>query len=212
MPIYQLRIILHYYCIRDSKIGIRFVDWHHDNMSQEFKQKLEKVVEYLRGEVAGLRAGRATPALVEDLEVDYYGAKPALKALAAISIPEPRTISIQPWDKTALPSIEKAIQSSSLGLNPIADRDIIRLTIPSLTEERRKELLKLLGKYLEEARIKVRVLREEMLKEIDRKEKSKEISENEKFRQRAEAQKQVDEVNKRIEELGKAKEKEVQTV
>jgi len=159
-----------------------------------------------------LRTGRATPALVEDLEVDYYGAKTPLKAMAAISSPEPKQLVIQPWDKNAVQPIEKAIQSSSLGLNPVTDRDVIRLSIPSLTEERRKELTKLLGKHLEEARIQVRREREDALKEIERREKAKEISEDEKFRQKSEVQKQVDEINKKIEGMGSAKEKEIMTV
>ena len=159
-----------------------------------------------------MRTGRATPALVEDLEVDYYGAKTPLKAMAAISSPEPKQLVIQPWDKNAVQPIEKAIQSSSLGLNPVTDRDVIRLSIPSLTEERRKELTKLLGKHLEEARIQVRREREDALKEIERREKAKEISEDEKFRQKSEVQKQVDEINKKIEGMGSAKEKEIMTV
>ena len=179
---------------------------------QNFKKDLEKVVERLKGEVTGLRTGRATPALVEDMEVDYYGTKTPLKALASISSPEPRTLVISPWDKNAIQPIEKAITSSSLGLNPITDRDAIRLSIPSLTEERRKELTKLLGKHLEEARIHVRREREDALREIDRREKVKEISEDQKFRERNEVQKAVDEINKKIEDMGAAKEKEIMTV
>ncbi len=178
----------------------------------DFKQKLDKIVEYLRGEISSLRTGRATPALVEDLEVDYYGAKTPLKAIAAISSPEPRTLEIKPWDKNAIQPIEKAIQGSSLGLNPVTDRDTIRLSIPSLTEERRKELTKLLGKYLEDARIKIRQERESVLREIDRKEKAGELSEDERFRQKNEAQKIVDETNKKIEDAGASKEKEIMTV
>ena len=178
----------------------------------DFKQKLDKIVEYLRGEISSLRTGRATPALVEDLEVDYYGAKTPLKAIAAISSPEPRTLEIKPWDKNAIQPIEKAIQGSSLGLNPVTDRDTIRLSIPSLTEERRKELTKLLGKYLEDARIKIRQERESVLREIDRREKAGELSEDERFRQKNETQKIVDEANKKIEDAGASKEKEIMTV
>lgn len=179
---------------------------------QELKQKLEKIIGRFKGEVASLRTGRASSALVEDLEVDYYGSKTPLKAVASISSPEPRTIVIQPWDKNAIQPIEKAIQASSLGLNPITDRDAIRLSIPSLTEERRKELAKLLGKHMEEARIHVRKEREDTLREIDRMEKAKEISEDQKFRKKNDVQKIVDETNKKIEEIGAAKEKEILTV
>lgn len=175
----------------------------------DLKQKFEKIVEHLRGEVASLRTGRATPALVEDLEVDYYGTKTPLKAIAAISSPEARALVIQPWDKNAIQPIEKAIISSNLGINPVTDREVIRLAIPALTEERRKELVKLLGRYLEDARIRVRKDREDILRETDRREKAKEISEDEKFRQKSEVQKQVDEINKKIEDLGSAKEKEI---
>jgi len=178
----------------------------------EFKSKLEKIIEHLKTEIASLRTGRASPALVEDLEVDYYGTKTPLKAVAAISSPDPKQILIQPWDKNAVQPIERAIQSSSLGLNPITDKDSIRLSISPLTEERRRELTKILGKHLEEARIQVRREREDVLKRIDTKEKAKQISEDEKFRQSKEAQKVVDEINKKIEDMGKAKEKEVMTV
>jgi len=179
---------------------------------QDFKQKLEKIIEHLKSEVVSFRTGRASPALVEDLEVDYYGAKTPLKALASISAPEPKQLLIQPWDKNAIQPIEKALQSSSLGLSPVTDREAIRLSIPVLTEERRKELIKMLKRHLEDARIQMRRAREEMLKEVERKEKTKEISEDEKFRQKNEVQKIVDEMNKKIEELGAAKEKEITTV
>lgn len=179
---------------------------------QDFKLKLDKIIERLKSEITFLRIGRATSALVEDLLVDYYGSKTPLKAVASISSPGPRELLIQPWDKGSMQAIEKAIQASKLGLNPIADREVIRLSIPPLNEERRKELIKILGRYLEDARIQVRREREEILKDVDRKEKAKEISENEKFRQKNEVQKIVDEVNKKIEEIGLAKEKEIMTV
>lgn len=178
----------------------------------EFRQKLEKITEHLKNEVASLRTGRATPALVEGLEVDYYGSKTPLKAIAAISVGGPKELLIQPWDKNAIQPIEKAIQSSSLGLNPSTDRDAIRLIIPQLTEERRKELVKFLGRYLEDAKIQIRKEREDLLKDVERKEKAKEISEDEKFRQKNDVQKVVDEVNKKIEEIGSLKEKEIMTV
>ena len=178
----------------------------------QFKEKLEGILQRLKSEIASLRTGRATPALVEDLEVDYYGSKTALKTVASISSPDARQLVIQPWDKNAMQPIEKAIQSSNLGLNPIAEKDIIRVAIPSLTEERRKELVKLLGRHVEDARIQVRKEREEALREIDRKEKSREISEDEKFRQKNEVQRIVDEANKKMEESARAKEKEIMRV
>lgn len=176
---------------------------------EALKEKMNKIVEYLKGEIAGLRTGRATPALVEDIVVDYYGAKTPLKALASISTPEPRQILIQPWDKNALQPIEKAIQSSQLGMNPVADGNGIRLALPQLTEERKKDLVKVLRQKLEDSRIAVRKAREEILKETDEKEKKKEMSEDEKFRKKQEVQKLVDEVNKKIEEMGEQKERDI---
>lgn len=172
------------------------------------KTQLEKIVSDFKSETATLRTGRATPALVEDLEVDYYGAKTPLKALASISSPEARQLVIQPWDKNAVQPVERAIRESSLGLNPAVDRDSIRLMIPPLTEERRKELLKLLGRYAEDARIHVRQAREDAVKELDK----RGASDDEKFREKQDIQKQVDEANKKIEEAVLGKEKEIMTV
>src|SRR3989338_6791365 len=135
------------------------------------KEKLNKVIEYFKGEIAVLRTGRATPAVVENLPVDYYGTKTPLKALASISTPDPRQILIQPWDKGALQPIEKAIQSSQLGLNPVVDGVYIRLNLSQLTEERRKDLIKILGQKAEETKISVRKAREEGLRVVDDAEK-----------------------------------------
>ena len=179
---------------------------------QDLKQKGSSIIEHLMSEISSLRTGRATPALIENLEVDYYGTKTPLKAIAAISNPEPRMLTIQPWDKGAMQQIEKAIQMSPLGINPVADRDMIRLSIPPLTEERRKELTKLLGRFIEDARIKVRKEREDELRAVDIRFKHKEISEDERFRYRSDIQKQVDEINKKIEDIGMAKEKEIMAV
>lgn len=176
---------------------------------QDLKQKGISVIEHLMSELSSLRTGRATPALIENLEIDYYGTKTPLKAIAAISNPEARTLTIQPWDKGAIQAIEKAIQMSPLGINPVADRDMIRLSIPSLTEERRKELTKLLGRFIEDARIIVRKEREDALRAVDHQLKAKEISEDERFRHRNDIQKQVDEINKKIEDIGIVKEKEI---
>lgn len=176
------------------------------------KPKLDAIAERLKQNLTAIRTGRATPALVDGLEVDYYGAKTPLKSVAAISAPDARQLIIQPWDKSILPAIEKAIQTSSLGLAPIADKDRIRITLPTLTEERRRELLKFLGREVEDARIRVRQAREDALREVDRAEKAKQISEDEKFRQKNEIQKQVDGVNRNIQELESLKEKEIMTV
>ena len=173
--------------------------------------KLDKVLADLKADVSSLRTGRATPALVEDLAVEAYGVVQPLKALAAISTPEGRQILIQPWDKSLLPVIEKAIYSSPLGLAPIADKDTIRLSLPTLTEERKRELVKLLREKLESSRIQVRRARDEAMKAVDAREKAKEISEDEEFRQKQEMEKAVGEYNKKIEELGASKEREIMT-
>ncbi|TSC78428.1 MAG: ribosome recycling factor [Parcubacteria group bacterium Gr01-1014_33] len=178
----------------------------------DLKQQLQKITEHLKREIASLRTGRATPALVEDLEIDYYGSKTPLKAIASISSPDPKQLVIQPWDKNAIQPIEKAIQTSSLGVNPIAEKDAIRIAIPALTEERRKELAKLLGRSVEDARIQVRKHREDALREVDRNAKDKVISEDQKFRGKNEVQKIVNEANEKIDEMGKTKEREIMTV
>ena len=178
----------------------------------DLKQKLDAVFDRFRHETASLRTNRASPALVEDIPVEYYGIRTPLKALASISSPGPRELVIQPWDKTVLPAIENAIQSSPLGLAPIADRDSIRLSVPLLTEERRRELVKLLHRHLEDARIAVRREREDALRAIDRRQKAGEISEDARFRERGETQKIVDEANKKIEDASAAKEREIMNV
>ena len=159
-----------------------------------------------------LRTARATPALVEDLEVEQYGSKVPLKTIASISNPEPRALVIKPWDKSTIPAIEQAILRSPVGLNPITDREAIRLSIPPLTEERRRELAKLLGRRAEDARIKIRQIREDELSELDLLYKAKEISEDEKFRRKNELQKKVDEANRKILETAAHKEKEIAAV
>lgn len=176
---------------------------------EDLIKKLDEIFTGLKTETASLRTGRATPALVENLEVEAYGSKQPLKTLAAISIPESRQVAIQPWDKSLIPAIEKAIQSSSLGLNPVADKDIVRLPIPPLTEERKKDLVKILREKMEQARIQVRRLRDEVMKEIDIEEKAKNISEDEEFRKKQEVEKKIGEENEKIEKLGAAKEKEI---
>lgn len=175
----------------------------------DLRSKLDKVLTDLRADTSSLRTGRATPALVEDVEVEAYGSRQPVKALAAISTPSPREILIQPWDKSLLSAIEKAIQSSTLGINPIADKDTIRLALPTLTEERKRDLVKLLKEKLELARIQVRRTRDEAMKAVEAEEKAKAISEDERFRKKQEVEKAVGECNKKIEEAGASKEREI---
>lgn len=175
----------------------------------ELRQKLEKVLGDLRADVSSLRTGRATPALVEDIAVEAYGSSQPLKALAAISTPEPRQVLIQPWDRSVIPAVEKAIQSSSLGVNPVVDGNGIRIALPTLTEERKRDLVKVLREKVEQARIHARRIRDEAMKAIEAREKAKEISEDQRFREKQEAEKVVAEYNQKIEDTARAKEGEI---
>lgn len=173
------------------------------------KARLEKIADQAKAEVSTLRTGRITSALVEDIEVDYYGTKTPLKALASFSSPEPRQIAIQPFDKNSVEAIQKAILASPLGLNPIAEREALRIIVPPLTEERKQDLVKVLKKKIEEANIHLRQTRDEAMKEISGKEKAGEISEDERFRLKNDIEKIVDESKKKLEELFAAKEREI---
>ncbi len=144
--------------------------------------EFKKVIDYFLNELGQLRAGRATPALVEGITVEVYGARSSLVQIASISIPEARQIVIQPWDKSLLKNIEKAIAESGLGLNPANEGDCIRIIIPTLTEERRRELVKVVRKKAEESRVRMRGLREDIKERILTAGKNKELSEDEKFR------------------------------
>lgn len=172
----------------------------------------EKSIEYFKEELNQLRTGRASAALVENIAVDYYGTKSQLKQIAGITIPEPRTIVIAPWDKGSLVFIESALRESQMNFNPMNDGQVIRINIPTLTEDRRKELVKVLNKKAEEARIAIRKQREEIWEEIQEAEKSGTIGEDDKFKGKDELQKVVDEYNGKIEEIRKRKEEEILTV
>jgi len=176
------------------------------------RKDLDKTMEHLQFEFGKLRTGRANPSLVEDVMVDYYGTKTPLKQIASINTPEPRQITIQPWDKGAIGPIEGAIRESDLGLNPINDGIFIRLNIPVLTEERRKDLVKALNSRAEDGRIALRNIREEVLKEVQSIEKEGLISEDDKFRAKEKIQSIIDDYNKKIEDIREKKEKEIMTV
>lgn len=180
-----------------------------EDIYAQITKELAGILTWFQGEVAMLRTGRATPALVENIEVDYYGAKTPLKHIASLSTSDARTITIQPWDKNALAPIQKALEASSVNLAPIADKDTIRLVLPALTEERRRELLKLLGAKAEEARVRSRKIRDEAWKTAQERERVKQIREDEKFRAKDELQKKMDEFNKKLEEVKERKEKEI---
>jgi ribosome recycling factor len=176
------------------------------------KPEMEKALERLKEEIGKLRTGRANPSMVENLPVDYYGGKSPLKQVASITIPEPRLIVIQPWNKDNLIDIEKAISEAGLGLNPTNDGQVIRIAIPQLNEERRTDLVKVLGKYAEAARVSVRQAREAAWDELQEQVKSGKLGEDDKFRGKEQLQKLVDEYNREIEEIRGRKEKEIMEI
>ena len=176
------------------------------------KSELEKSLEHFKEELNQLRTGRASTALVEGLFVDYYGVKSPLKQVASISVPEPRTIVISPWDKDNLVNIEKALRESQLNLNPNNDGQVIRINIPPLNEERRKELVKILNQKAEDGKISIRQHREEMWEAIQNLEKEGKIGEDDKFIGKDKLQEVIDGYNKKIEEIRAKKEEEIMTV
>ena len=180
-----------------------------DDVLADAKNRMGKAVEALRKELVTIRTGRAHPGLIEHLRVDYYGAPTPLNQLATISVPEPRLLVIQPWDRQSLGAIEKAIHKADLGLNPINDGNIIRLAIPQLTEERRKELVKVVRKKVEEGRVAVRNVRRDCHDELRRLQREKEVSEDAQYRGQDELQKVTDGFIQEIERVGEEKEAEL---
>lgn len=173
------------------------------------EKRMQKAIEALGRELASIRTGRANPALVEHIKVEYAGVPTPLIQIAGISAPEARLIIIQPWDKSSIRSIEKAILASDLGLNPISDGNVIRISIPPLTEERRKELIKLVGKRIEEGKVEIRNLRRDALNRFRELEKNKDISQDEHKRAQEQLQRLTDKFIADTEKLGQAKEKEL---
>ncbi|MFZ5900559.1 ribosome recycling factor [Desulforudis sp. 1088] len=179
---------------------------------QATEGNMQKTIEILKKDFASLRAGRATPALLDKIAVDYYGTPTPINQLASISVPEPRLLIIQPWDKSAIGAIERAILKSDLGITPANDGNVIRLTVPQLTQERRQELVKLIKKRAEEGRVAVRNLRRDVLEQLKAKQKNGEISEDDLKRSQDEVQKLTDRYIKEIDSLLAAKEKEIMEV
>ncbi|RJQ34622.1 ribosome recycling factor [Candidatus Parcubacteria bacterium] len=176
------------------------------------KEQYEKTLGFLKSDISSLRTGRISPSIVEKVRVESYGTSSELLQLAAINSPEAQTIVIKPWDRNILKDIERALQSSDLNVNPVVDGDIIRLNFPSLTEESRKELVKILHKKLEESRIALRSQRERVKEDVISLEKSKEISEDEKFQALKDLDNMTKDYNDRIKEIGEEKEKEIMTI
>lgn len=179
---------------------------------QECEQRMKGAVEALEAELLGIRTGRASPALVERLLVDYYGTPTQLQQLATISAPEPQLLTIRPYDPSTIKEIERAIRASQLGLNPSNDGKIIRLVIPPLTEERRLELVKLVHRKVEEAKVAVRNCRRDTLEDLRNFKEESLISEDEFFRGRDDLQELTDRYIEKVEAVGKRKEDEIRQV
>lgn len=182
------------------------------NEIDSIKPDLENAVVSLQNELKNIRTGRANPSIVEDLQIDYFGTKTPLKQVASITSSDARSLVITPWNKDNLIDIENAIKGSDLNINPTNDGNAIRLAFPPLTEERRVELVKVMKKKIEEARIEIRKVREEAWDAIQNNEKEGKISEDDKFRKKDELQKAVDQYNKQIDELAIKKEEEIMSV
>ena len=176
------------------------------------KSNLQKVIDHLAEELNRIHTSRVSPSVVENIEAEAYGAKTPLSQLASITNQGPRVLVIQPWDQSVLKDVEKAITVSDVDVNPAVDKNVIRLNFPPLTEEKRKEIVKVLNEKVENAKVSLRKTREEYLKEIKDKEKNKEISEDEYFNLEKEYQKEIDEFNQKIKEMAESKEEEVMTV
>jgi len=179
---------------------------------QKTKARMDKAVEDLRRELSGVRSGRASISLLDHITVEYYGAPTPLNQVATLSVPEPTLITAQPWDLSLLSAIEKAIRSSDLGLNPGNDGKLIRIPIPPLTEERRKQLAKHVGKVLEDHRTAIRNIRRDENEVIKKMLKDKQVSEDEERKALDEVQKLTDQYTAKVEELAKKKEEEILTV
>ena len=179
---------------------------------KDAKHRMDRAVETFSGELTKIRSGRATPALLDSVKIDYYGQTVPLNQAATITVPEPRLIVVQPWEKNLLAEIEKAILKADLGLNPSNDGNIIRLPIPQLSEERRQELVKLIHKFAEEGKIAIRNVRRDVNDHLKRLEKNHELSEDELSVELDEVQKLTDEHTKKIDEIMERKEKEIMEV
>lgn len=183
-----------------------------EGILKEAENKMQKALENLRKELATIRAGRATPALLEKVQVNYYGTPTPVNQLATISAPEPRLLVVQPWDRSIIGEIEKAILKSDLGLTPTSDGTVIRIVLPQLTEERRAELVKLVRKKAEEFRVVVRNIRREANEKLKAKEKGGEISEDEARRAQDKVQKLTDTYIQAIDKALATKEAEIMEV
>ncbi len=182
------------------------------NIYKDIEDKMKKTVSVYNEELQSIRAGRANPALLDQIQVDYYGQMTPLNQVASVSAPEPRLLVIQPWDVNLIPIIEKEIQKSDLGLNPSNDGKLVRLVIPMLTEERRRDLTKVVNKNGENAKVAVRNIRRDAMDSIKKLEKDKSISEDEKKVGEDEVQKITDKYIKEVDSVTKRKEDELMEI
>lgn len=179
---------------------------------ENYENDFIKAIDHLKQELKSLRSGRATPALVEGINVDSYGVTMPLKQLASIHAPEPKLIVIEPWDKNLLKEVEKAINGADLNLSANNDGNVIRIQMPPMTEENRKEFTKILHQKLEESRVSIRRIREEIMKQIKSEKENGVIGEDDYFKLQKQIQEKVDERNNTIKVLGEQKEKEIMTI
>lgn len=182
------------------------------DIESKAKEKMQKTIDTLSHDLSTLKAGRANPHMLDKISVDYYGSATPLSQVAAISSPEPRILMVSPWDASLLKAIEKAIMASDLGLNPSNDGKAIRLIIPQLTEERRKELVKLVSKTSEESKVALRNIRRTSMEDMKKSEKAKEITEDDVKNGEKLIQKVLDDFIKKVDDITKEKEKEIMTV
>ncbi|MBN2542434.1 ribosome recycling factor [bacterium] len=183
-----------------------------EEVMKEAKSKMDKSIEAASHQLAHIRTGKATPALFENIKVDYYGSAVPIKQIASISIPEARMIIIQPWDKNSLESIEKAILQSDLGLNPMNDGNILRISIPPLTEERRKDLVKVIKGITEESKVAIRSIRRDAMNMLKNFQKDGDLPEDMSKKGQDDVQKLTDEYIEKIDNIFKAKEDEILTI
>ncbi len=183
-----------------------------DETVKKMKTAMDKALENLKHELAKLRTGRASTAMLDGIKVDYYGTPTVLSQVASLSVPEPRIIVIQPWEVSLLKEIETAIQKSDIGMTPMNDGKVIRLRLPELTEERRKDLTKVVGKIAEECRVAVRMARRDANDGLKHALKDKKITEDENKKGGDQIQKVTDEYNGKVDQMAAAKDKEIMTL
>jgi ribosome recycling factor len=183
-----------------------------EKIIHEADDKMKKAVEFTRQELSKLRSGKATAALLDDVRIDYYGQKLPIAQVGTVSTPDPHLITVQPWDKSIIGEIEKAILAANVGLTPSNDGGLVRLPVPLLTEERRKELVKIAKKFVEEGRVAIRSIRRDSNEHLKKAEKDEHVSEDERKHGEAEVQKLTDKYIKHLDDILNIKEKEIMEV